>query len=41
MCCNDYIINLVISEEGSGLAELGSDKEAESSPYYSCSGTKD
>lgn len=40
MCCNDYIINLVVAKEGSWLAQLCSDEQAESSSDYTSSSTK-
>ena len=41
MSCNDHIVDLIVSEEGPGLAKFSSNKEAKGSAHYACSGTED
>ena len=40
MSCYDYVVNLVVPQEGTRLTKFSSDKEAKSSSYYACSGTE-
>ena len=41
MSCNDDVINLVITHEGTGLAQFRPNKKAKCSTNYSGSSTED